>query len=130
MRGGVWHTVRRASCLNRPWRLVEIHDQRQHQQRRTAQRVVGPEQQPAVDPVGQPAGRDRTRDVEEADQGEQPGRGRFRHAVVVCGRDEMRTDQAVGGRSADREAAGEQPERPGPGGRAQGAQRPPRRAPT
>ena len=37
------------------------------------------------------------------------------HAVVVRGRHEVGADQAVGGRAADREAAGQQPERPGPG---------------
>ena len=46
--------------------------------------------------------------------GEQARGGRLRHAVVVRGRDEVGGDQAVGGRAADREAAGEQPERPGP----------------
>ena len=43
---------------------------------------------------------------------EQPGRGRLGHAVVVRGRDEVGADQPVGGRAADREGAGEQPERP------------------
>jgi hypothetical protein len=44
--------------------------------------------------------------------------------VVVRGRDEVGADQAVGGGAADREAAGEQPERAGPGRRAQRAHGP------
>ena len=41
--------------------------------------------------------------------------------MVVRGRDEMGADQAVGGRSADREPAREQPEGPGLGGLREGA---------
>ena len=44
---------------------------RQHQQRQPAQRVVDGQQQPRVDPVGEPAGGDRAGDVEDADQREQ-----------------------------------------------------------
>src|SRR4028118_1418274 len=50
-------------------------------QRRTAQDVVAAEQDPRVEPVGQPAGADRADDVEDADQGEQAGSGRRAQAA-------------------------------------------------
>ncbi len=91
----------------------------QDQQRRAPQGVVDAQQHPRVDAVAQPAGEDRPGDVEDADDGQERGRDRFGHAVVVGGRDEVGADQAVGGRAADGEAAGQVPERPGAGGVAQ-----------
>ena len=108
--------------------VLAANRSRQHQQGQAAQRVVDAEQHPGVEPVGEPAGEDRADDVEDPDQREQVGRCRRRHAVVVRGRDEVRADQPVGGRAADREAAGEQPERRGTGGVAQRGQRPAGRA--
>ena len=90
------------------------HEARQHQQGHTAQRVVPAEQQSAVDPVGEPARRDRADDVEDTDEREQAGRRGLRHAIVVGSRDGVRADQTVGRRAADGERPGQQPERPGP----------------
>src|ERR671917_165735 len=65
-----------------------------------------------VGAVGEPAGEDRAGDVEDADDGEQPGGGGDRHAVVVRGRDEVRLHQPVGRHAADEKTTGQQPERP------------------
>ena len=88
---------------------------RQEQQRDAAQRVVDRQQPARVEAVGEPAGGDRADDVEDADDREQRGGRRDRHAVVVGGGHEVGPDQAVGGGAADREGAGEQPERAGAG---------------
>src|SRR5262249_34325125 len=83
----------------------------QHQQRDAAQAVV-PQQQPArVDPVGEPAGGKCAGHVEDADQRQQAGGGGLRDPVVVAGRDQVGADQAVRRGAADRERAGQQPER-------------------
>ena len=91
--------------------------------RQAAQEVVAEEQVARVDPVGQPARGDRADDVEDADQREQPGRGRLGHAVVVRGRDEVGADQAVGRPAADPERQEQRPEGPAPADLAQGRQR-------
>ena len=82
----------------------------QHQQPDAPEEVVDRQQDPRVDLVGQRAGDDGADDVEDADQGEQPGGGGLGHAVVVGGGDEVGADQPVGRRAADGEAAGQGPE--------------------
>ena len=83
----------------------------QHDQRESTQRVVEAQQHAGIDPIGQEPGEDRTDDVEHADERKQArGRG-LRQAVIVGGRNEMRTDQAVRARAADGESADEEPER-------------------
>ena len=77
---------------------------RQHQQPDAAERVVERQQDPRIDPVGERPGRDGADDVEDPDQGQQAGRRRGRHAVVVRGRHEMGADQPVRAGPADREA--------------------------
>ena len=84
--------------------------ERQNEQSESAEGVVRGEQDARVEPVGQPAGRDGSDDVEDPDQGEQAGRNRLQHAVVVGARNEVGSDQTVGGCTADGESGDERPE--------------------
>ena len=95
----------------------------QPQQRNAAQAVV-PEQQPArIEAVGQPAGADGADHVEHADHGQQPGAAHLAQPVVGAGRDQVRTDQAVGRGAADEERSRQQPEVAHPHSSAQRADR-------
>lgn len=83
---------------------------RQEEQAHPAQRVIRGQEDAWIHAVGEPAGEHGADDVEDAHDREKAGRGGRRHAMVVGARDEMRADQSVGRRSADREADRQRPE--------------------
>jgi hypothetical protein len=83
----------------------------QREEAQAAERVVPEEQDARVVAVGEPAGAGRADDVEHADDGKQARRGNLAQPVIDRGRNEVGPDQPVRRRTADEEAAGEQPER-------------------
>ena len=87
-----------------------VVDERQEQQADAPEAVVHEEQLARVPAVGQPAAGERAHEVEEAHDGQRPGGRDGREAVVHGVRDEVLADQAVGGRAAHEERAGQEPE--------------------
>ena len=83
---------------------------RQPEQREPAEAVVPEEELARIESIRQPAAGRGADEIEYAHHRQQAGGAHFGDAVVHAGRNEVRTDQAVGARAADEEAAGEEPE--------------------
>ena len=79
-------------------------------ERQSSKPVVPRQEPPAAPAVRQPARPGRPYQVEHAHEREQARRPDLGDAVVVRRGDEVGADQAIGGRAADEERGGEQPE--------------------
>src|ERR1700674_1395676 len=82
---------------------------RQEEKRQAAKPVVGKKQPAITVSIRQPTRCSRTNQIEYSHHCEEPCRMHLRHPVIHAGRDQMRSDQSIRARTANKKAPSQEP---------------------